>query len=139
MPQDDTIFLKTKVDILSFFNEAQLRRITPDIEHCIYAKGQMILLKGEVTTGFFIVKKGKVAVIQKSKTGSLVTQELSTGDFFGEISMLEGMTATASIKAVEEDTEVLIIPHASFQTLLEMQPLLKQALLEKASSRKTKT
>ncbi len=32
VPNDDTIFLKKSVDVLSFFNEEQLRRITPDIE-----------------------------------------------------------------------------------------------------------
>lgn len=136
MPQEDTIFLKTKVDILSFMNEEQLRRVTPDIEHTAYSKGDVVILKGEVTNGFYIVKKGKVAVAIKRKDGPPTNCELAAGEFFGEISMLQDTAATASVKAVEDGTEVLMIPHDSFRKLLEMQPLLKQAVLQKAAARK---
>ena len=136
MPNEDTLFLKTKVDILSFIEEAQLRLITPDIEHATYAKGQPILMKGEVTNNFYIIKKGKVTVVLKPKKGETTQLELSVGEFFGEISMLESTAVTASVKSSEDDTEVLTIPHDSFQKLLEMQPLLKQALLQKVASRK---
>src|SRR3989344_4111818 len=112
MPNDDTIFLKTKVDVLSFFNEEQLRRVTPDIERHTYAKGDFVLLKGEVTNSFYIIKKGRVAVLMKPKEG-------------------------ASVKAMEDDAEILMIPHTSFQKLLEMQPLLKKTLLDKAQARKS--
>lgn len=137
MPNDDTIFLKTKVDVLSFFNEDQLRRVTPDIERNSYGKGDVVILKGEVTSGFYIVKKGKVSVQTKTPQG-LQTSELAAGDFFGEISLLENTAATASIKSVEDGTEILVIPHGSFQKLLEMQPLMKKALLDKVAARKTK-
>jgi len=134
MPFDDTLFLKSQVDILSFFDEVQLRRVTPDIEHRHYSKGEVILLKGEVTSGFYIVKKGKVAVLVKPKGGAETTKELPAGGFFGEISLLEDTAATASVKALENDTEVLTIPHESFQKLLQMQPLLKKALLDKVAA-----
>lgn len=137
MPNDDTIFLKTKVDVLSFFNEDQLRRVTPDIERNSYGKGDMVILKGEVTSGFYIIKKGKVAVQTKTPQG-MQTAELIAGDFFGEISLLENIAATASIKSVEDGTEILVIPHGSFQKLLEMQPLMKKTLLDKVAARKTK-
>lgn len=138
MPYDDTLFLKSKVDILSFFNEEQLRKVTPDIERNVYAKGDYVLLKGEVANGFYIVKQGRVAVLLKPKEKPEQVQELAAGEFFGEISLLEDTAATASVKAAEDGTEVIVIPHSSFQKLLEMQPLLKKALGEKAASRKPK-
>ncbi|MBI3548431.1 MAG: cyclic nucleotide-binding domain-containing protein [Elusimicrobia bacterium] len=138
MPNDDTIFLKTKVDILSFFNEDQLRRVTPDIERKSYASGEMIVLRGEVTSGFYIIKKGKVSANSKEKDGSARKQDLNAGDFFGVMSLLENQSSDATIKAAEDGTEVLTIPAASFQKLLEMQPLLKKSLLDKvAASRKS--
>src|SRR5262249_48943811 len=114
MPFDDTIFLKTKVDLLSFFNEVQLRNVTPDIERRSYAKGDMVVLKGEILNNFYIVKKGKVAVLWNPTSGEAKTRELGAGGFFGEISLLEDASATASVKALENDTEVLMIPHNSF-------------------------
>lgn len=134
-PHDDTIFLKSSVDVLSFFNEDQLRRVTPDIERASYQAGQTVLVRGEVSSAFYIVKKGKATATYKQRGGS-VTRELKAGDFFGEISLLEEMPSDASIKAAEDDTVILTIPSGSFAKLLEMQPLLKKSLLDKVAERR---
>ena len=136
MPHDDTIFLKSQVDVLSFFDVEQLRKVTPDIEHATYPAGEVIVIKGEVTSGLFIVKKGKVAVHLKPKTGPPGVVELKAGEFFGEVSMLSDAPAAGSVKSAEDGTEILTIPHASFRKLIDMQPLLVQTLLRKAADRK---
>ncbi|MFA5138601.1 MAG: cyclic nucleotide-binding domain-containing protein [Elusimicrobiota bacterium] len=123
--------MKLNVELLSFFNEEQLRRVTPDIERRTYAKGEPVLFRGEITSGLYLVKKGK-AVLQ-TKTES---HALAPGDFFGEMSVLEDVAAAESVRAAEDGTEVLTIPHNSFAKLLKMQPLLKKALLDKAAKRK---
>lgn len=134
-PFDDTVFLKKSVEVLSFFNEEQLRRVTPDIERASYKTGQTVLLRGEVTSAFYIVKSGQVRASYKTAAGP-VALDLKAGDFFGEISLLEDMPNDASIKALEEDTVVLTIPSGSFRKLLEMQPLLKNGLLAKVAERR---
>lgn len=134
-PFDETMFLKQSVEVLSFFNEEQLRRITPDIERSAYAKGQTVLMRGEVSSAFYIIKKGRAVATYKTKTG-MVTAELKAGDFFGEISLLEDMPSDASIKSDEDDTVVMMIPSASFNKLLEMQPLLKKGLQDKVAERR---
>lgn len=131
----DTIFLKTQVDVLSFFNEDQLRRVTPDIERASYAAGHSVMLKGEISSGFYIIKKGKVLASGKIKNAPF-SFELKAGDFFGEISLLDNSASDCTFKAVENDTEVLTIPSGSFSKLLEMQPLLKKTLLDRAAARK---
>jgi CRP-like cAMP-binding protein len=135
MPFEDTIFLKSSVDVLSFFNEEQLRRVTPDIERATYANGQMLVMRGEVTSAFYILKKGKAVAHYKTKTVN-TTFELKPGDFFGTVSLLEDAPSDLQIKAAEDDTQVLMIPAASFQKLLEMQPLLKKSLLDKVAQRR---
>lgn len=130
MPFDDTMFLKQSVEVLSFFNEEQLRKVTPDIERASYKAGQTVIVRGEVTSAFYIVKKGRACAAYKGKT-----VELKAGDFFGVLSLLGDMPNDASIKALEDDTVVLGIPSASFQKLLEMQPLLKQSLLAKVKGK----
>ncbi len=134
-PFDDTVFLKKSVEVLSFFNEEQLRRVTPDIERASYKAGQTVLLRGEVTSAFYIVKSGQVRASYKTKEGP-VSLDLKAGDFFGEISLLEDMPNDAAVKALDEDTVVLTIPSGSFRKLLEMQPLLKNGLLAKVAERR---
>ena len=134
-PNDDTIFLKKSADVLSFFNEEQLRRITPDIERAAYAAGHTVVLRGEVTSGFYIIKKGSARAAYKTKTGTAQV-DLKTGDFFGELSLVEDMASDAAIKAMEDDTVILTIPSESFRKLLEMQPLLKSSLQTRIAERR---
>ena len=138
MPYEDTMFLKMSVDVLSFFDPEQLRRITPDIEHKTYGRGETVIFKGEITDGFYIIKKGSVTVVMKPKPGQSepVTVALGTGDFFGEMSLLEETAATASVRAAADGTEILTIPSGSFAKLLEMQPLMKKGLLDKIAARR---
>lgn len=138
MPNEDTMFLKMSVDVLSFFDPEQLRRITPDIERNTYNKGETVIFKGQITEGFYIIKKGSVLVIMKPKPGETdpVKIPLAAGDFFGEMSLLEETAATASVRAAVNDTEILTIPSGSFQKLLEMQPMMKKGLLDKIAARR---
>lgn len=134
-PNDDTGFLKTSVEVLSFFDENEIRRITPDIERNVYRAGQALLVKGEVTAGFYIIKKGRAVVTYKTKA-VVSKRELKAGDFFGEITLLEDMPSDATIIAAEDETEVLTIPSESFKKLLDMQPILKSILLGKVAERR---
>lgn len=136
-PFDDTIFLKTQVDVLSLFDEEQLRKITPDIERKTYSKGQTILRRGEISEGLHIVKKGSAKVFAKSVKDPPAA-ELKPGDFFGEVSILESATADATVQAAEDGTEILNIPHDSFQKLIEMNPVLKKTLTDRIAARKAK-
>ena len=134
MPFEDTVFLKN-IDVLSFFNEEQLRRVTPDIERQSYAKGQTVILRGEVSSGFCIIKKGSAVATYKGPKGP-VQRNLKAGDFFGEISLLEDAPSDTAIKAGEDDTVILTIPSAGFKTLREMAPILKKSLLDKVAASK---
>lgn len=136
MSNDDTQFLNTKVDILAFFDPEELRTITPDIVHTTYNKGDRIIFKGQITDGFYIIKQGSVSVTLKTKRGKTVHLPLETGDFFGEMSVIEDTTATASIQAAKDKTEILMIPHASFRKLCDMQAFLLMALKKKADKRR---
>ena len=136
MPNEDTMFLNTKVDILTFFDPDQLRKVTPDIEHKTYKKGEPIIFKGEITEGFYIIKNGTVSITTKDAKGRPLTVKLVVGDFFGEMSVLEDQASGANIKSSEDDTEILMIPHASFRKLCEMEAFLMIALKKKADARK---
>jgi CRP-like cAMP-binding protein len=138
VPFDDTLFLKTNVDVLSFFSDDQLRRITSVIDRKTYNKGQTVMFQGEVTNNFHIIKKGRVVVVAKSGKDKEKVQlaELKSGDFFGEMSLLESTAATATIKAVDDNTEILMINHDAFQDLLKQNPLLEKSLRDRINSRK---
>ena len=102
MPHDDTMFIKSNVDVLAFMEPEQLRKITPDIEHTTYHKGEPVLFKGEITEGFYIVKKGSAQAVRKA--GDVV--DLKAGDFFGEVSLIGEIGSVETIKSLEDGTEI---------------------------------
>lgn len=138
MPFDDTIFLKKNVDVLSFFSEEQLRLITAQVDRKTYKNGQTVVMQGEIANCFYIIKKGKVAVQVKQGQGKekVKLAELKSGDFFGEVSLLENTAAIATIKAIEDDTEILMLNHDAFHDMLKKMPALEKALKDRIAARR---
>lgn len=128
------MFLKKNVDVLGFFDVEQLKRVTPDIIHNKYKAGQFVVMKGEITSSFYIIKNGSVLIYTKEDPKN-PRATLQKGDFFGVMSMFSNLAHDVTIKAGQDMTEVLEIPSQSFQKLLEMQPLLKETLIKKVQER----
>jgi CRP-like cAMP-binding protein len=81
---------------------------------------QTILFKGATVDGLHVVVSGKAGVHVKSTNKTLVrVAELGAGEVFGEMSIVEMGTAGATIKALENDTLVLMIPQESFRHVLQ--------------------
>ena len=59
---------------------------------------------------------------------------LAEGDYFGEISMIDGRRRSATVTASTELT-TLAVPHASFEKLIEDEPQLATELLKLLCSR----
>lgn len=135
MPFDDTMFIKRHVNVLSFFTEDQLRRVTAEIERQICSKGQTVIFQGEISHNFHIIKRGRVQVFSKTGGEKTLLAELGPGDFFGEMSLLDSTTSSATIKASEDETEILMIPHDVFKRMLREFPALEMALRDKMAER----
>lgn len=136
MPFDDTMFIKRNVDILSFFTEDQIRAITQDVDRQVFKKGQTVVFRGEINSNFNILKSGRAEVSIKSGGDTVVLSTLGPGDFFGEMSLLESAPAGATIRAIEDDTVVLMIPLDTFRAFLRQHPSLDLALREKMAERR---
>lgn len=86
------------------------------------AKGQRLHAKNDPPEGLYCVLKGKIRVSNVSQEGrEMVLTWLEPGSWFGEISLFDGLPRTHDSHA-EQDSEVLIIPTASFHELLGERP-----------------
>ena len=83
-----------------------------------YTKDSVILVEEEVGTALFVIIKGKVKVSRSSVDGrEVILSILSDSDFFGEMSILDGMNRSATVVALD-DTELFIIQRKEFIDLL---------------------
>lgn len=89
-----------------------------------FAAGRTIVRQGEVGTGFFLIAEGRARVVRDGEA----IAELGPGDFFGELSLLDGEPRMAAVVA-ETETRCLALARWEFEALLESQPRLAIAIL----------
>ena len=85
-----------------------------------FASGAFIVRQGQVGTGLYVIITGSVNVIRGSDD---VLATLNSGDFFGELSVIDQQPRNASVQAVEA-TSVLAVASWDLLNLLEHDPAL---------------
>jgi len=89
-----------------------------------FPAGHVIARQGEIGTGFFIVVEGRVKVVRNAE----VIATLGPGEFFGELSVLDGQPRNAQV-AAEVPTRCLALPSWEFERVLLANPQLSLAIL----------
>jgi CRP-like cAMP-binding protein len=94
----------------------------------------------EATTaeGLFVVLVGRLEVVQAFSAGSksnVLLGSLGPGDVFGEMSLLDGSAAMATVRS-RARSWVLLLPRADFLPLVETHPHMRSYLAELAQARK---
>src|SRR5215475_11290465 len=85
------------------FNTAQMQALSPDARPRRYASGEALFSVGEREFRFYVVKSGRIALIDRSATGDLRTLAIheQAGEFTGDLANLAGKPACASAVALE--------------------------------------
>ncbi len=95
--------LDTLIAATPFFNsldEKERAAIVPRLRFKRLSPGDSIIQEGSETGGFYLVLVGRVLVTKKSRDGGVQTlAELGEGEYFGEMSLLKGRPAMASVVA----------------------------------------
>ncbi len=98
-------------------------------------RDETILRQSESGYSMFIILDGRVKVVLFGEDGKeVILSTLKTGDFFGEMSLLDGQTRSATIIATE-DTRLLELQREGFLEALKLQPELGLAILGEMSRR----
>jgi CRP-like cAMP-binding protein len=102
------------VPLFSGLDDKQLKSIFSGRMQRTYQEGQAIVGEGETGVGFYLILDGRVEVRRKGK----VLSKLASGDFFGEMSVLDRSPRSTDIVAVKP-TSCLVLSSWEFQGLLE--------------------
>ncbi|MFA6092422.1 MAG: cyclic nucleotide-binding domain-containing protein [Elusimicrobiota bacterium] len=132
-----TEFLKDHVPFLKGITEEQARRLAQCAEQRTYKQNQTVIFKGVTVDGLHIVATGKVAVYIRPEKNKewLRAAELGAGEVFGERSIIEFSTATATIKGASAEALLFVLQQAAFRELLETDAALKERTLALIESR----
>lgn len=95
-----------------------------------FPANRVIARQGEIGTGFFLVVDGAVRVVRDGDELAV----LRAGDFFGELSVLDGLPRVAQVVAAEP-TRCLALASWDFERALLDHPTLALAILRGLASR----
>lgn len=125
----------TFVPIFSELGNDALEKIERIGTKKFYNKNEVILMEEEAGTALFVIISGKVKVSRTSHDGrEVILTILSESDFFGEMAILDGLTRSATVTAID-NSELFLIQRNDFLNLLYDHPEVSVALLQELTRR----
>ena len=123
--------MKTIPSAINSFNHIPLfQNLKPEqLEHLnglahtfTYPKNSIIINQGAQTQSLYIVLDGRLKVLASDEEGrQTLLAFLNEGDFFGELSLLDGQPRSATVMTVES-TKLLCLTAEGFQKFIENFP-----------------
>jgi CRP-like cAMP-binding protein len=96
-----------------------------------FAAGRAIAREGEIGTGLFVIEEGSVRVVRDG----VDIAHLGRGDFFGELSVLDGGPRIASVVAGTGPTRCLAVATWDLERILHDEPGAALAVLRVVAAR----
>src|SRR5947207_1883916 len=124
LPQDEKMRHLQKVDIFADCTKKQLKAVAAISRVVEVPVGTMLTRAGESGEEFLFILDGS-ATVEVTRRKRL---KLGPGEFFGEMSLLDGEPRSATVRA-ETDMRLLVILRRNFQTLLTEVPELTRNIL----------
>lgn len=95
-----------------------------------FSSGDRIVTEGDSGDEMFIILQGKVAV----EVGDITVGEMNSGDFFGEMSLIDNAPRSATVTA-SETTLVFAINDKNFERIIAWEPVIAIRIMKSLSKR----
>ena len=122
------------VPLFSSLDEEQLAYVARHLRPMKFAERDIIVHRGAPGDALFILVSGRVKVAYLDDEDETIIAVMRTGDFFGELSVLDGEKRSADVVALEA-TEVLVLAAADFHECIQAYPAIALSLLQQLAAR----
>jgi len=131
--------LLAEVPIFSLLDEKERATLAERLDTVTIAGGSSVFERGDPGDSLYVVRSGEVEIFFKNDTGERIVLETArAGDFFGEISLLDGGARTASAVATK-DVEAVVVDREDLEELIRLQPHAAMDLLAATGRRLRET
>ncbi|NIA29189.1 MAG: cyclic nucleotide-binding domain-containing protein [Actinobacteria bacterium] len=135
MAEERIVRLMKRVPLFAKMNDDEVAQVVNQCVRRECAKDQVILVEEEVGQTLFIILRGTVKITRTSEEGrEVILTMLKSGDFFGELSLLDGKGRSATVIAMET-SELLTLRRSEFLMILEKYPQIAIELLKVLGNR----
>lgn len=128
MPSDAADLLK-EVSLFQLLDDEEREDLVANMQSVDYGAGESLFEIGEPGDALYVVATGVVEMFFKNDTGERIVLETARrGDFFGDLSLLDGGSRSASVTAVE-NSMVLRLDRRDLERFLNDHPKAAMDLL----------
>jgi len=128
--QEFTIESLKQTALFSSLTAEELRQINKKVIIRNYLKNEIILHEENTNEFMYIILNGETKVVQTTDEGKeIIITVHQSGDFFGELSLIDGKTAPAAVYATKSSV-IAIISRKDFYSLLFNQHKILKNLLQ---------
>ncbi len=125
----------TQVPFFAQLSPSSLSDLSNQLHRRRYERDQTIFHKNDAGSALYIILSGKVKIILPSPEGeNVIVALLSTGDFFGELSLFDNESRSASAVAAET-AEMLTLDQPEFLHYITENPKVSISILAELSLR----
>jgi CRP-like cAMP-binding protein len=127
---NDLVMRLASVPMFSGCTKKELQAIAKTVRQIEHPAGSVIATEGEPGAGLFVIDEGDCDVT----IGGKRVNQLHTGDFFGEMALLDGGPRTATVTATS-DIKLYALTEWVFRGLLVEHPSIALRTLEAMAAR----
>jgi signal transduction histidine kinase len=123
-----------RVPLFAGLSEEDLERLYQMAETISVPAGQLVLQEGDPGDALYVVLDGELEITKRQGGQDILLAVSRAGEFLGEMSLLEQRPRSASVRTLQE-SRLLVISQAAFQTLLSCSPSAPLRILHTLTSR----
>jgi CRP-like cAMP-binding protein len=122
---DQKLELLKHTPLLAGLSRGDLETVGRLAEEVDVPAGQVLMREGDTGNEFFVIVSGYVRIDR----GGTVVKTLGTGDFFGEISLVDEGPRSATA-TTDTPATLLVVSHREFHSLMDQFPSIRLCVLQ---------
>lgn len=134
IPRDTAELLKG-VPLFGDLEDPDRHRIADLMVSKKFKKNNLIIFEDDLGRNLFIIQAGRVKISGiSSEGGEAIFSILGPGEFFGELSIIDGLPRSATVTSID-DVELWVLNRGDFLEMLQKYPQIAISLLKELARR----
>ena len=129
-PKDQKLELLKSIPLFAGFGRRELERLGMLTDQVDLPAGRVLMRQDEAGQEAFIIVRGRAEITRDGR----VIAERGNGDILGEIALVDEGPRTATV-TLTEPSQLLVVGHRDFHTLMDEMPAVRTQVLESLARR----
>src|SRR4026208_2997 len=128
--QDEQFYRDTESIAFPKLNDHHLSLLQPLGERRVMKRGDVVFKAGQRDLGLTIVLRGEVEAFETRDGTEQILATARERDFIGDVAMLQGTSALASVRVISPEAEILHVPAGELRRALAEIPDVSKTIVD---------